>query len=77
LLSVNEKLKNELLYLRRTLLRSSERFIVQDPNQLRRQEESGEYCSTVRQALPAHLERKEEVINQLRFLKLASASAKK
>ncbi|MDR3326786.1 MAG: transposase, partial [Prevotellaceae bacterium] len=35
LLSLNEKLKDELLYLRRTLFgRSSERFITQDPNQL-------------------------------------------
>ena len=36
LLSVNEKLKNELLYLRRILFgRSSERHIPEDPNQLK------------------------------------------
>ncbi|MDR0393579.1 MAG: transposase [Tannerella sp.] len=36
LLSVNEKLKNEILYLRRLLFgRSSERYIKEDPNQLK------------------------------------------
>jgi transposase len=36
LLTVNEKLKNEILYLRRILFgRSSERYVKEDPNQLR------------------------------------------
>jgi transposase len=90
LLSVNEKLKNELLYLRRVLFgRSSERYVKEDPNQLKldfegeerlaeevpSQEEAAKETITyqrrqgkansgkpVRQPLPAHLERKEEII---------------
>lgn len=87
LLSLLEKLKNELLYLRRAIFgRSSERFVQEDPNQLKidfqgleqlpeeraaeAQKETITYerkkkeqiQKPVRQALPEHLERKEEII---------------
>jgi transposase len=90
LLSVNEKLKNEILYLRRLLFgRSSERYIKEDPNQLKldfggedalaqeaqvmleaaketityeRKKKKEPAVQPVRQPLPAHLERKEEII---------------
>jgi hypothetical protein len=87
----SEKLKNEILYLRRVLFgRSPERYIKKDPNQLKsdfgdeetlaeetrvqlkaargsityerrkRRENSGQ---PVRQPLPVHLERREEIID--------------
>lgn len=90
LLSINEKLKNELLYLRRALFgRSSERFVPEDPNQLKlafegegaltqeilaeleaaketityeRRKKKENPTKPVRQPLPEHLERKEEII---------------
>jgi transposase len=87
LLSINEKLQNELLYLRRAIFgRSSERYIKEDPNQLRldfegleslpeeaqvaeketityqRSKKKEQASKPVRQALPEHLERKEEII---------------
>jgi transposase len=90
LLSVNEKLKFELLYMRRTIFgRSSERYVKEDPDQLKldfdgmdklpeevqlQLEEAKETITyqrkkkkeapghPVRQALPAELERKEEII---------------
>lgn len=90
LLSINEKLKHELLYVRRALFgRSSERYVKEDPNQLKldfegqntlpeeeqatleaaketityqRNKKKENPQKPVRQALPAHLERKEEVI---------------
>jgi transposase len=85
-----EKLKNELLYLRRAIFgRSSERYVKEDPNQLKldfegvdslpeeeqaaleeaketityqRKKKAEQKQQPVRQALPAHLERKEEII---------------
>ncbi len=85
-----EKLKNELLYIRRALFgRSSERYIKEDPNQLKldfegmdtlpeeaqaqleaaketityqRRKKEEHPRQPVRQPLPAHLERKEEII---------------
>ena len=85
-----EKLKNELLYLRRALFgRKSERYVKDDPNQLRldfggedvlpeetqavleaaretityhRKKKKANPNRPVRQALPAQLERKEEII---------------
>jgi transposase len=90
LLSINEKLKNELLYIRRALFgRSSERYVKEDPNQLKldfqgqdtlpeearaeleaaketisyeRKKKKENPVQPVRRALPAELERKEEII---------------
>jgi transposase len=90
LLDQLEKLKNELLYLRRAIFgRSSERYVKEDPNQLKldfegmdtlpeeeqaaleeaketityqRKKKTEQKEQPVRQALPAHLERKEEII---------------
>jgi transposase len=85
-----EKLKNELLYLRRAIFgRSSERYVKEDPNQLKldfegidilpeeeqvvlevgketityeRSKKAEQKEQPVRGVLPAHLERKEEII---------------
>jgi hypothetical protein len=61
LLSVNEKLKNERLYLRRLLFgRSSERYIKEDPNQLKL-DFGGE--DTISREAQAQLEAAKEMIS--------------
>ena len=100
-----EKLKNELLMLRRRLFgHTSERYIKEDPNQLKldfggedilpqemqalfetsketinyeRKKKEGNTNHPIRQALPAELERREEVIERIPSPKVRNVSERK